>query len=280
MTHYLTDTHCHLDFPVFDQDRELILDRCLSNNIKAIVVPGVTAEHWLRVLSLCSQQKAGKQTGNKPALFPALGLHPCFLQQHQPEQLQQLRQLCEANNLSAIGEIGLDYYIKSPDRGTQGYYFTRQLEIASEYNLPVLIHARKSHQEIIKLLKSYPDINGIIHAYSGSYEQAIEFLKLDFKLGFGGAFTYPKAKKLRSLLKKLPLDAWVLETDAPDMSPLLHYQQRNSPEYLPEIASELILLTENGLTKEQVMAQIEMNTRFIFSDIQADPLGDNLTSSF
>jgi TatD DNase family protein len=296
MRHYFTDTHCHLDFPVFDHDRELILERCLTNNINAIVVPGVTAEHWPRVLSLCTKENGNKEiasklNANKPKLLSALGLHPCFIEQHQGDDLQHLRQLCEMNNLSAIGEIGLDYYLKTLDRDTQRYYFTRQLEIASEYHLPVLIHARKSHAEIIKLLKSFPEINGIIHAYSGSYEQAMEFLKLDFKLGFGGAFTYPGAKKLRSLTKKLPLGAWVLETDAPDMSPVLHHQQRNSPEYLSEIALAFFALTESELTnseltssvvtKEQVIAQLEMNTHFIFPLIPVDSsfCDDNIISS-
>jgi len=262
MIHYLTDTHCHLDFPVFEQDRKQILEHCRTENINAIVVPGVTAEHWPRVLSVCKTPYA-----SKPDLLPALGLHPCFLQQHHPDNLQQLYEQCKTGSLSAIGEIGLDFYVKTLDRDKQRYYFTRQLEIACEYNLPVLIHARKSHAEVIKYLKSYPDINGIIHAYSGSYEQAREFLKLNFKLGFGGAFTYPGAKKLRSLVKKLPLDAWVLETDAPDMSPLKHHQQRNSPEYLTEIASEFFLLAESMYSKEQMTMQLEMNTGFIFPSI-------------
>ena len=183
--HNFTDTHCHLDFPVFDRDRDTILEQCREHNIKSIVVPGVEAAHWLRVLSICQS----------PDLFPALGLHPCFLEKHQPEDLVWLRQLCESENLAAIGEIGLDYYVKSLDKDKQRYYFVEQLGIAREYNLPVLIHARKSHDEILKLLKSYSQIRGIIHAYSGSYEQAVEFLKLGFKLGFGGAYTFPRATK-------------------------------------------------------------------------------------
>ncbi len=257
MKAFYTDTHCHLDFPVFDHDRELILQHCHEKNIQAIIVPGVEAKYWSRVLSLCGRS----------GLFPALGLHPCFQEKHQPRDLQLLRQLCKENNLAAIGEIGLDFYIKTLDRDTQRYYFSQQLEIASEYHLPVLIHARKSHSEVIKLLKSYPALKGIIHAYSGSYEQAVEFLKLGFKLGFGGAYTYPRAHKLRSMVTKLPLDAWVLETDAPDMTPISHYKQRNSPEYLPEIAAELFSLSDDAVAEEPLLTQLEVNTRFIFPEI-------------
>lgn len=267
MTHYFTDTHCHLDFPVFDDDRDVIFSRCVDNNIMSIVVPGITAEFWPRVLALCSRTNKDHLNPNRPQLYPALGLHPCFLQQHQENDLQLLQKLCKEHIIHAIGEIGLDYYLKTLDRERQQFYFIKQLEIASDFNLPVLIHARKSHEEVLKHLKSFTGIKGIIHAYSGSYEQAKEFIKLGFKLGFGGAFTYPRAKKLRSLVEKLPLEAWVVETDAPDMSPVGHYQQRNSPEYLSEITLELVLLTEGMFLKQQVYEQLEKNTRFIFPAI-------------
>lgn len=250
----LIDSHCHLDFPVFDADRSLVLKNCRVDNIQAIVIPGVCSKDWRRLLKLCEEQEI---------LFPALGLHPCFIDEHNQSDLDNLNQFCTSKSLTAIGEIGLDYFRKDLDKANQCYYFSEQLQIAGQYQLPVLIHARKSHDEVIKYLKynaSSIPLRGIVHAYSGSYEQAKEYLKLGFKLGFGGAFTYPKATKLRSLLTKLPIDAWVLETDAPDMSPLLHHGKRNSPEYLTEIVQTFTELYDAQLKSEQVVKRLYKNT--------------------
>lgn len=251
----LTDTHCHLDFPEFDQDREYIIRQCLEQHISTIVVPGVSQKHWPRLLTICHQLDG---------LYPALGLHPCFLHDHQPSDLTLLAQHCESKSVIAIGEIGLDFYVAGLDRNSQRHYFSEQLQIARQYQLPVLIHARKSHDEILRFLKSITVKAGIIHAYSGSYEQAKEYLKLGFKLGFGGAFTYPRATRLRSLVARLPLDAWVLETDAPDMSPVNHRGQRNSPRYLTEIASTFIDLYDNPVEAEQVLQQLQQNAQAVF----------------
>lgn len=268
----LIDSHCHLDFPVFNDDRSLILQSCREHNITAIVVPGVCRKDWQGILTLCHDQAM---------LFPALGLHPCFTDEHIDKDLDRLEQLCASEKLTAIGEIGLDFFenkkfrtkkfenkvsIKNIDRDSQCHYFSEQLKIAEQYQLPVLIHARKSHDEVIKYLKQSPSLRGIIHAYSGSYEQAKEYLKLGFKLGFGGAFTYPKATKLRSLLLKLPADAWVLETDAPDMSPVKHHGKRNSPQYLSEIAQEFIQLYAAG-EGSQIIEQLSENTLDVLPSI-------------
>ncbi len=256
----LIDSHCHLDFSVFENDRLNILNTCREQNISAIVVPGVCGKDWQRILSLCEQQKM---------LYPALGLHPCFTDEHHQDDLQILAQLCDSEPLTAIGEIGLDFFItKDPaDKKIQAYYFSEQLQIASQYQLPVLIHARKSHAEVIRHLKTHSrslpsvsSIRGIIHAYSGSYEEAKEYLKLGFKLGFGGAFSYPDAIKRRSLVTRLPIEAWVLETDAPDMSPWEHHGQRNSPQYLQEIAQVFIQLFHSEAKNGQIIEQLYQNT--------------------
>ena len=274
----LIDSHCHLDFPVFDDDRSLILQTCREHNITAIVVPGVCRKDWQGILTLCHDQAM---------LFPALGLHPCFTDEHSDKDLDRLAQLCASESLTAIGEIGLDFFENKKfrtkkfenkkfenkkfenniDRDSQCHYFSEQLQIAGQYQLPVLIHARKSHDEVIKYLKQNPSLRGIIHAYSGSYEQAKEYLKLGFKLGFGGAFTYPKATRLRSLLLKLPIDAWVLETDAPDMSPLKHHGKKNSPQYLSEIAQEFIQLYDTESESSQIIAQLHENTLDVLPSI-------------
>ena len=266
----LIDSHCHLDFPVFDDDRSLILKNCQTHNITAITIPAVCRKDWQRILTLCHDQEM---------LFPALGLHPCFINEHSKEDLDKLAQLCSSEPLVAIGEIGLDFFvtkkksIENKDRDAQRHYLSEQLQIAGQYQLPVLIHARKSHDEVIKYLKhGAASLRGIIHAYSGSYEQAKEYLKLGFKLGFGGAFTYPRATKLRALVSRLPVDAWVLETDAPDMSPLNHHGERNNPQYLIEIAQEFIQLC--GIKRDiksdsdQVIEQLYQNTLDILPALQ------------
>lgn len=274
----IIDSHCHLDFPVFDDDRSLILKNCQANKIDAIIVPGVCHKDWQHLLTVCHQQAM---------LFPALGLHPCFTEHHNNEDLDRLDKLCASESLIAIGEIGLDFWIKDSDKDAQRHYFSEQLQIAAQYQLPVLIHARKSHDEVIKYLKHNAlSSRGIIHAYSGSYEQAREYLKLGFKLGFGGAFTYPKATKLRSLLAKLPIDAWVLETDAPDMSPVKHHGERNSPQYLTEIVQEFIQLlkvrakartklkAEENYEDEQIIKQLQQNTLAVLPLVQSSLLSD------
>ncbi len=251
----LLDTHCHLDFSIFDNERPAIIQACRDADIHRIIVPGVCRKNWQRILSLCEQETI---------LYPALGLHPCFINEHDKSDLEQLNQLCSVNkSLIAIGEIGLDYFIKEADKKNQLFYFSEQLAIAAYYKLPVLIHARKSHNDILHALREYPSLRGIIHAYSGSYEQAKEYLKQGFKLGFGGAFTYPKATRLRSLLPRLPVEAWVLETDAPDMSPVNHQGEKNSPQYLPEIAREFALLYGAKVDFSQIMRQLQHNTREI-----------------
>ncbi|MCK5662655.1 MAG: TatD family hydrolase [Thiotrichaceae bacterium] len=262
----LIDSHCHLDFSVFDDERSAIIQACRENNIQKIVVPGVCRKDWQKILLLCRQDDM---------LYPALGLHPCFIDTHHADDLEILAQICHEKRhekcntlaLAAIGEIGLDFFIKNTDRKIQGFYFSEQLKIAGQYRLPVLIHARKSHDEVIKHLKDNCSLSGIVHAYSGSYEQAKEYLKLGFKLGFGGAFTYPEATKLRSLVSRLPVDAWVLETDAPDMSPVAHRGEKNSPQYLPEIAQEFISLYDSTAEHETIMKQLYQNTQDVLTSL-------------
>ncbi|MCK5696787.1 MAG: TatD family hydrolase [Gammaproteobacteria bacterium] len=253
----LIDTHCHLDFPIFDSDRFEIMCACQDHDIQTIIIPSVCRKDWQKILSLSKQH---------PMLYPALGLHPCFTDQHHKNDLQQLNQMCaNTPSLIAIGEIGLDYWHKNSDKKIQNEYFSEQLDIACHAHLPVLIHARKSHHDVLNALRARPSLNGgIIHAYSGSYEQAKEYLKLGFKLGFGGAFTYPKATRLRALISRLPIEAWVLETDAPDMTPIKHYGEKNSPQYLNEIAHEFTMLYDNTLDDKIIITQLNYNTCEVF----------------
>lgn len=240
----LCDSHCHLDFSEFDSTRSQLLESCFREGVEAIVVPGVLARHWPRLLRLC-QQHASPQL---PALMPALGLHPCFIDQHCADDLARLEQLvagfCSDNRsqtkLVAIGEIGLDFWHPDSDRSLQLELFVKQLRLAQSYDLPVLLHARKSHDLILKQLRRLGfSAGGIVHAFSGSLQQAEQYVAMGFKLGVGGAVTYPRATKLRSTIERLGVDHWVLETDAPDMPMAGRQGQLNQPDYLPQVLAVL-----------------------------------------
>ena len=231
----LIDTHTHLDFPEFDADRARVLANAAARGVERMVVLGVYQANFQRVWDLaCADQR----------LFAAFGLHPVYLDQHRPEHLTQLREwlarLHGDPRLCAVGEFGLDYYLENLDKTRQQALFEAQLQMACDFGLPALLHVRRSHAQVIATLKRYkPARAGIIHAFAGSYEEAREYIKLGFRLGLGGAGTWPQALRLRKTLPRLPLESIVLETDSPDMAPVMFAGERNSPEHLPEIAQAL-----------------------------------------
>ncbi|MDR3391115.1 MAG: TatD family hydrolase [Sulfuriferula sp.] len=227
------DTHCHLDAAEFDADRDAVVARAISSGVARIIVPAVTADNFAAVQAICERYALCR---------PALGLHPIYAMQHQPDDLARLRAAVQETHPLAIGEIGLDLFVDDVDIARQTYYFTEQLKIAHEFDLPVLLHTRRANDEILRQLRRFDIRRGIAHAFSGSRQQADAFIKQGFKLGFGGAFTYTRATNLRRLAAALPLESIVLETDAPDMAPSWAWRQRNSPEYLAQIAGELAAL--------------------------------------
>ncbi|MHC3748335.1 TatD family hydrolase [Stutzerimonas stutzeri] len=231
----LIDTHTHLDFEMFDDDRAQVIARARNAGVERIVVLGVHAANWQRVWQLACDE---------PSVHAALGLHPVFLEEHQDAHVQQLRDWLERlrgePKLCAVGEIGLDYYIDNPDIERQQRLLEAQLALAADFSLPVLLHVRRAHAPMIATLKRYKlERNGVIHAFSGSWEEAREYLRLGFRLGLGGAGTWPQAQRMHRVLRQLPLEAIVLETDAPDIPPAGHAGERNSPELLPEICRRL-----------------------------------------
>ncbi|NIM33062.1 MAG: YchF/TatD family DNA exonuclease [Pseudomonas stutzeri] len=231
----LIDTHTHLDFEMFDDDRAQVIARARNAGVERIVVLGVHAANWQRVWQLACDE---------PSVHAALGLHPVFLEEHQDAHVQQLRDWLERlrgePKLCAVGEIGLDYYIDNPDIERQQRLLEAQLALAADFSLPVLLHVRRAHAPMIATLKRYKlERSGVIHAFSGSWEEAREYLRLGFRLGLGGAGTWPQAQRMHRVLRQLPLEAIVLETDAPDIPPAGHAGERNSPELLPEICRRL-----------------------------------------
>ncbi|SEG60934.1 TatD family hydrolase [Marinobacterium lutimaris] len=243
----LIDSHCHLDFPVFDARREQVVESARQAGIGAIVVPGVTAEHWQRCLDLSTRGAEGV------SLYPALGLHPCFMDQHRPVDIERLASEVESHReaLVAIGEIGLDFQIDGFDPEAQTELLVAQLKIAKAANLPVLLHVRKAHDQMLKQLRRFAlPRAGIVHAFSGSEQQAQEYLKLGFKLGFGGAISYSRATKLRRLAAELPLTSIVLETDAPDMALSDWRDAPNEPMRVADVAG--IIAQLRGISVEEV----------------------------
>jgi len=188
-----------------------------------------------------------------------LGLHPVFLDQHRNEHLETLDTLLSNHNVVAVGEIGLDFFIKKLDKTEQQYFFEQQLSLAKKYDLPVILHTRKSHDETLKFLKKHTIKGGIAHAFNGSKQQAHAYLDLGFKLGFGGMLTYERSRKLRQLARDLPLDAIVLETDSPDMTVEQHRGKRNSPEYLPYVLAALVEIRSESI--ETIAKQTSTNTK-------------------
>jgi len=221
----LIDTHCHLDVKDFDVDRSQVLQRSRAAGVKRMVVPAVDRAHWAGLIGLCNAEDG---------LYPALGLHPVFIDSHRDEDLDALQAAIAQQPPVAIGEIGLDFYVRELDRDRQQHFLEAQLQLAKNAALPVILHVRKAHDEVLSTLRRLQVAGGTVHAFNGSLQQAGQYLDLGFKLGFGGMLTYQRSSKLRKLARDLPLDALVLETDAPDMTVCTHQGERNSPEYLPE----------------------------------------------
>ncbi|MCU1718113.1 TatD family hydrolase [Pseudomonas sp. 5P_3.1_Bac2] len=255
---HLIDTHTHLDFPDFDHDRPALLARSRAVGVKRMVVLGVYQSNWQRLWQLCEAQDG---------LFAAFGLHPVYLAQHLPSDLTELRDWLTRHaghpKLCAVGEIGLDYFLPELDREAQQQLFSAQLKLACEFELPALLHVRRAHADTIAILKRVkPPRGGIIHAFAGSVEEAREYLKLGFKLGLGGAPTWPQALRLRKVLAQLPLAAFVLETDSPDMAPAMYPNQRNSPEHLPQICQALAEV--RGISAQELASASSHNACELF----------------
>lgn len=223
----LIDTHCHIDVSSFFVDYKQVLARARSGGVTTMILPGVVRDGWDRLLSLCMQDEG---------LFAAPGLHPMYLSWHRPRHLEELEQLAQTVNLTAIGEIGLDYHVEGVDRQGQQHLFEAQIDIAATAHLPVLLHVRKAHDQVLATLRRKNfRYGGIVHAFSGSYQQACQYIKLGFVIGLCGTLTYDRARRIRAIASELPQEAVVLETDSPDIPLVNHRGERNLPEYLPEI---------------------------------------------
>ena len=251
------DTHCHLDAAEFDADRDAVREGARQAGVTRCVIPAVQRSHWADVAQLAERHGDAY----------ALGIHPLYVPQAQEADLQALdHALTERRDdqrLVAVGEIGLDFFVPelcTPDmRERQWFFYIAQLKLAQKHGLPVILHVRRSADLLLKGLRQCPVVSGIAHAFNGSHQQAQAFVDMGFVLGFGGTLTYERSLQLRRLACELPLNALVLETDAPDIPPQWLYQTaeqraqgiaqgRNSPTELPRVAQVLAGLRGLPLT--------------------------------
>lgn len=269
------DTHCHLDAAEFAPDRDAVRAAAQAAGVTHLVIPAVQRSHWQEVMVLAHRYGDSY----------ALGIHPLYTPGAQESDIAALRELLGQQkgdpHLVAVGEIGLDFFVPGLDAQRQIWFYEQQIQLAREFDLPVLLHVRKSSDRLLKTLRQYRVAGGIAHAFNGSAQQAQAFMDLGFKLGFGGAITYDRALKLRELAASLPLEALVLETDAPDIPPHWLYttaeqraagqpQGRNSSAELPRIAAELAQL--RGISVDQLAQASSANARAALKGLPALPL--------
>ena len=253
----IIDTHCHLDVSDFNLDRNQVIQRCRQQGISKIIIPAIESKAWHNLLELCNAE-AG--------LYPALGLHPVFLNQHEDDDIEKLEIVLDKVTPIAIGEIGLDFYLKELDQQQQLKLFETQLLIAKTHHLPVILHVRKAHDQTLQLLKKIKVKGGFCHAFNGSRQQADKYIEMGFKLGFGGTLTYENSTRLHKLAKELPLESIVLETDAPDMVVESHRGERNSPEYIFDALKALAKIRNEDINLIAQKTTFNANEVMNFSD--------------
>lgn len=250
----MIDSHCHFDFAAFEKERANIWQRCQTLGIKKLIIPGTEPAQWLKAKKLSTQL---------PGVYSSCGLHPWWIQDNANAPLSHLLQdFIQQHQPIAVGECGIDKHIAITET-QQADIFAEQIRIACEFNLPLIVHVRDSHNAVIRLLKQYkPKRGGVIHAFSGSLEIARTYWQLGFYLGVGGVITYPRAQKTRTTLKAMPIEALLLETDAPDMPLYDNQGANNSPEYLPLVAEALAQLRDEPLDK--IVSQTTFNSEQLF----------------
>jgi len=250
----LVDSHSHIDTAEFDADRAAALARAREAGVTRQIVPAIALAGFAKLRDLCRDE---------PGLFPAYGLHPMFLAEHAPAHLDALAEWVERERPVAIGECGLDFYVEGLDRDTQQQYLDRQLELAREHDLPVILHARRAFDDVAAAIRRVGGLRGVVHSFSGSEEQAQQFFKLGFHIGIGGPVTYERAKRLRAIVATMPIEWLLLETDSPDQPLSGHQGRRNEPAHLVEVLDCIAGL--RGESRESVAEATSANAERLFN---------------
>ena len=249
----LVDSHSHFDVDAFDVDRAEALARAHDAGVVAQVLPAIHAEGWPRLQAVCA---------SAPGLHAAYGLHPVYLHEHRPEHLLALLAQLQQEDCVAVGEIGLDYFLDQLDRDQQQHYFDAQLALAREFELPVIVHARRAVDAVIASLRRFAPVKGVIHSFGGSQEQARQLYQLGCMLGIGGPVTYERAQRLHRLVATMPLEHLLLETDSPDQPDSAWRGQRNEPARLPVVLDAIARL--RGESREAIAAATTANAERLF----------------
>nr|WP_296265040.1 TatD family hydrolase [uncultured Merdimonas sp.] len=248
------ETHAHYDDEQFDPDRDELLHSMAAGGIGTIVNVSASFDSCRKVVDLVQ---------NYPFMYAAVGVHPDEVGELDEQKLDEMRKLCADPKVVAVGEIGLDYYWDKESRELQRHWFVRQLELARELELPVLIHSREAAADTMEVMKQYAEgLKGVIHCYSYSAEMAKEYVKMGFYIGVGGVVTFKNGRKLKETVETIPLTSIVLETDCPYMAPVPYRGKRNSSLYLPYVAEEIASLKQ--VSYEEVVDQTEKNAKDLF----------------
>ncbi|MCX7564155.1 TatD family hydrolase [Xanthomonadaceae bacterium XH05] len=250
---YLVDSHCHIDAPEFDADRDAAILRARQAGVAHIIAPAVDAASWptLRDVSL-----------RHPNVLPAYGLHPMYLANHHPDHLALLHEWIARERPVAVGECGLDHFIGDLDPARQCDFLIGQLKLARTFDLPVILHARRALDDVMALLRRIGGLRGVVHSFSGSAQQADALFRMGFLLGIGGPATYERARRLRGIVRTMPIESLLLETDAPDQPDSAIRGQRNEPERLSVIAQMVAELRDAPV--ETIAAQTSANAARLF----------------
>lgn len=250
------ESHAHYDDEAFDQDREELLQNMQNNGIEYVLNIGA---------SIASTKETIALTKRYPFVYGAVGVHPSEVAELDEESFQWLKAQCGADKIVAVGEIGLDYYWPEPARDIQKKWFERQLALAWEEKLPVVIHSRDAAQDTLEILKAWRNRvqGGVIHCYSYTKEIAREYLNMDYYFGIGGVITFANAKKLREAVAYIPVEKLLLETDSPYLAPVPYRGKRNSSLNLPYIATAIADI--KGMTCEELITVTTANAKRLFA---------------
>jgi TatD DNase family protein len=250
----LIDSHSHIDTAEFDADRAAALARARERGVTRQIVPAIALSGFEKLRDLC-RSEAG--------LFPAYGLHPMFLAEHAPAHLDALAGWIGRERPVAIGECGLDFYVEGLDRDLQRQYLDAQLALAKDFDLPVILHARRAFDDVATAIRRIGGLRGVVHSFSGSEEQAQQFFRLGFHVGIGGPVTYERAKRLRSIVATMPIEWLLLETDSPDQPLSGHQGRRNEPALLVDVLDCVAAL--RGESRDAVAAATTANAERLFA---------------
>lgn len=250
------DSHAHYDDAQFDEDRMDVLSHLKDAGVAKVVNISNGWDDLLKTLELIKQV---------PFLYGTVGIHPCKVSELNDERMEQMRDFCSGDKIVAVGEIGLDYYWMSDPKEVQKEWFIRQLRLAKEVNLPVVIHSRDASQDTFDIMKAEHagTTGGVIHCYSGSVEMAREYVKMGYFLGIGGVVTFKNSKTLKKVAAEIPLEHIVIETDCPYLAPTPYRGKRNSSAYLPMVVEEIARL--RGISPEEVERVTYENAMQLYS---------------